>query len=161
MLIKDIQELVHNWHLFEAILVDSGSLQKAASYSSDEYKGVLDIFRKGLKEMLVPQNFALLLLVPALTASAQTRAVEIVDMITEISQPRAFSVFQYGSKSCRLSLFDDNEKNRLVSWLLDCYNRYETAASQEESGIMKKAVKVVQLIFNRVNRKNVGGGVDI
>ena len=52
VLFKDIQQLTGNWHLFEAILVDLGSLQEAASHTSDKFKKLaLDFYQKCREEM--------------------------------------------------------------------------------------------------------------
>ncbi|XP_030833036.1 uncharacterized protein LOC105443616 [Strongylocentrotus purpuratus] len=133
VLIKDIHGLASNRHFFEAILVDLGSLQEAASYSSDEKKLALDIYQKCVKEMLVPQNLAMLMLAPTNTHSEHKHA-DIIRMISEIAKTRKVSVFQYSSESCRPSHFDVDMKKLLVNWLLDCIKRYHAAAPQEGPG---------------------------
>ncbi|XP_782072.2 mucin-17 [Strongylocentrotus purpuratus] len=151
MLIKDINDLASNWHLFEAILLDLGSLQEAASYSSDEYKGALHIYQKCLKEMLVPQNLALLMLAPVDTHSADKHA-DIIRMISEIGKTREVSVFQYSRESCKPSLFDDNTKNRLFFWILDCYPRYHAAALQKGPGPSKNMQTQLAKYFPSISR---------
>eukprot|EP00057_Strongylocentrotus_purpuratus_P020803 XP_011675277.1 PREDICTED: uncharacterized protein LOC100888401 [Strongylocentrotus purpuratus] len=136
MLIKDIHDLASNWHLFEAILVDLGSLPEAASYSSVEYKDALNFFKKCLKEMLVPQNLAMLMPAPTNTPSDHKHA-DTIRRISEIDKTTEVSVFQYSSESCRPSLFDDNTKNRLVFWLLDCNKRYHAAGLQKGPSFFK------------------------
>ncbi|XP_030833288.1 uncharacterized protein LOC115920784 [Strongylocentrotus purpuratus] len=135
MSIKDIRDLASNWHLFETILVDLGSLQQAASHSSYEFnKCALDFYQKCKKEMLVPQNMALLMRAPTNAPADHKHA----DTIRQFPKMNEVPVFQYSSESCRPPLFDDITKNRLFSWLLDSCIRYHTAANKKGSGFLKK-----------------------
>ncbi|XP_030849649.1 uncharacterized protein LOC105442938 [Strongylocentrotus purpuratus] len=135
MLFKDIHDLAGNWHLFETILVDFGPVQEAASNSSDEYKGTLHIYGKCRKEMLVPQNLAQLMLAPANTPSDPNRAS---DTMSQFPKLYGVPVFQYSSEPCRPSLFDDDTKNQLVSFLLDSCERYHTAVNKKRPGVMER-----------------------